>query len=106
MRTDEIEATLRRVSYKPGWRFTVDDRMHDDEVTIVLQHDTPDVNDPENIITVTTLTRGLRETYSNEEILLRGVVPKLIRQMEYHEIDEWFKIDGKHVRDPHPEKKA
>ena len=31
------------------------------------------------------------------------LVPPHIKTIAMHEIDEFLKIDGKHVRDPHPE---
>lgn len=36
---------------------------------------------------------------------LCGRIYSLIKRFELHELDEWFKIDGKHYRDPHPELK-
>jgi hypothetical protein len=56
-----------------------------------------------SLTTSTTLTE-----HSLVEVLVRGdlvrhVAVNLIRRAELHEMDEWLKLDGKCVNDPHPE---
>lgn len=37
------------------------------------------------------------------QAFLMQMVHETIKNLELHEIDEWFKLDGKCVNDPHPE---
>ena len=44
---------------------------------------------------------SVAQNMNQKEIL--GFIYCMLREMELHEIDEWFKLDGYHVKDPHPE---
>lgn len=41
-----------------------------------------------------------------DEQIVQYFIARAIRDMELHEMDEWFKFDSTHVRDPHPERKT
>jgi hypothetical protein len=41
----------------------------------------------------------------NDSDVIAYLIGDLIRKTELHEMEEWFKYKGEHVRDPHPELK-
>ena len=38
-----------------------------------------------------------------DEADFRRRVYRAVKALELHELDEWLKVEGKHVNDPHPE---
>lgn len=103
---EQVRFLLGRVTYKPGWKLVLspmDDYQRWIEITTVAEMTSLDGRG------TTVLQRPMRYDAGclrgSEEWLLRLLVVESIRWMEMHEMDEWLKLDGLHMRDPHPEKK-
>jgi hypothetical protein len=99
---------VARVQYKPGITFRIED--DDQEMCIVM---TAKREDSENPGTFTTIygRRSLPymmfqvtgEAVKRERVMARIIeqVHELASESEQHEADEWFKVDGVKVYDPH-----
>lgn len=108
----EVRRVLERITYKPLWKITVSQAHVSDEYLFCLAYKAPDAmrayRDAENVHNpytwtkiITTYATHPANVRTEEEVL--ETVKSLIRQAEVHEQNEWLKIDGKHVTDPHPE---
>ena len=97
---------MERVTYKPGYQFSVWRAPDGSSLYVTLSSaPLPDAEGlkPEaqpvhcaNMVDFQVLcTEENRQYYA----------AKLIEDLERHEINEWFKVDGKCVKGPHPEKK-
>lgn len=99
----KVMAFLGRVTYKPNWHFTAE-TYEPGSVYIRIRWAAPDSFYPERIANLTSLY-----SYSSNSIIeggdkaIAGMVQHAISLAEMHEINEWFKIDGKFYKDPHPE---
>lgn len=99
MTADEAMAILRGVTYKPEFRLRF--RKGRDWIVMTMEVDRPDVRDPSNV--------GPLVMEANVEYRLAGSrvdsilyqVRENLRRFELHECDEWIKLDGKTVWDPH-----
>lgn len=99
-----------RITYKPGYRFRVYRMENKAEIAVWLTSaplpDADGINAEPSPIVVRSL---FRETEINAlpdaERRMRLHAETMIRCMELHEMDEWFRLDGAYVKDPHPEKK-
>lgn len=103
MTLNELEDLLATISYKPGYLFKVLQEESYDLVSIRFSYFAKDAENPENIISLvskTTLVLPLPE----KEVVL-SEIKLLIKTAELHEMNEWLKVDGKHLTDPHPEYK-
>lgn len=106
---ERVRALLERVTYKPGWRIKVsrptDRGLHNywEPVTIQAQYPTVDVNTLETIMLNLHHQIDIHTAEEVSEDILVDLISHIIKGFEMHEFDEWFKLDGKHVRDPHPE---
>jgi hypothetical protein len=99
---ESVERTVSRFTYKPGCRFVVGQRY--EGIDISLHAKVPDALNPKTVIPVhiwRTLDRWQCLRFTDAEV--KFTVQSLVREFELHEIDEWLKFDGEHVRDPHPE---
>lgn len=102
MTLEEAQEILAGVEYKPGTYFSL---HRDDQENIFrfnLAMHVQDVLEPENKILVTQSSRW-------NAALIRGMSERqfcrMIREnfvgMEMHEVDEWFKLRGDRIYDPH-----
>lgn len=110
--TDQLErvrSLLKKVTYKPGWEITADWDGYPygriDPFTILLKVACPQ---PDTVTgEMTTIHHQMAASVFTIEHMKDGdilsyLVARSIHQMEMHEMDEWFKFDGIHVKDPHP----
>lgn len=110
-----LEDLVSDLSYKPGWWFHV---PRPDEATRLVVSDgqnwygfnhiyvtaqVRDVTDPnpQGILTV-LLSNVVAIPYGESEDVILHRLHSALVAMEHHEIDEWFRRDGKTVNDPHP----
>ena len=137
MKVPELLELLKRITYKPGFRITVDPSIPY-AVGFQFSHQVPNADRKYAVETGFTgkggfgygdfyetvptdvlyselpshatvgrsesLDYGLLE-HMNEQDLLRWLFQQ-IDILEDHEQEEFFKVDGKHFIDPHPEKAA
>jgi hypothetical protein len=105
-----VKTLVGGLTYKPGWYFltSLSDNeawpMIDVEITARLQDVTKRKVAPPQIIILET-----RVVFSPDELKLTEAKNWILRslhaaivQMEHHEIDEWFRLDGEPVTNPHP----
>lgn len=93
-----ISAILQRFTYRSGWFFKVEDGYL--KVTVEVE----DAERPGEMITLTfTQTIPVQYAFMREEFDWTRWLFEQVRTMEHHELQEFFRIDGKPVYEPHPE---
>lgn len=107
---------ITRLLYKPGWKVQFSDKVDYNMYEIIVSHENePDasqfkaiddysnydlLNKTDTIINRNSLSI---DTFNKmKEIEFWDFVFYLIKTAEIHEITEWFKIDGKYLKNPHP----
>lgn len=117
--TDQLErvrSLLKKVTYKPGWVITAFDHrtMQEPRSDFFSFHNTTRI--VLRILCLQPDTISGRQTEiahhsslsifdvanMKDEQLVTYFIARAIRDMELHEMDEWFKFDDIHVKDPHP----
>lgn len=106
---------ITRFLYKPGWSIKFIRMSHHDMYEIIIMHQTnPDASkfkDPGNyqdIVRYWKTPLQLRSSIYEDsfkqmkEIDFWNYLFEQVRSAEMHEIKEWFKIDGKYLKNPHP----
>jgi hypothetical protein len=94
---------IREVQYKPGWHFHLKPNDHNYAFTLIITCEVPDANAPEGLRKVIPITmrREIDTHHLNPDLFLVAITCA-IRDMEMHEMDEWFRIQGHRVKEPHP----
>lgn len=99
MQPDQILNLLSRVTHKPGSSIS----LQYDNVNYYLLFEVvvPDLltGRPRKLSDTMILHSGV---YLEERDLAK-IIERGFKSIEYHEVDEWLKIDGKHLNEPHPE---
>ena len=96
---DAICAWLNGVTYRPGWGVRFGLRLDDGRAYVVIEASEPDVCNPGGTFTTAPLFRvpdGITQSDFYD-----WLIDVCIPGVEQHERWEWFRIDGKHWRDPH-----
>jgi hypothetical protein len=97
-----LEDLVKRLTYKPGWTFTLIDR-HDEDgsggLTLVILSNSPDSYDFSKKAWVNHPFLVPPASY-NERNWLAWIF-ECIRQVETHEAGEFFKVDGVRPFAPH-----
>lgn len=110
----QAQATLKRISYKPEFRFTLNP-IHENDysskdkrqrigATLSIYANFPD-SVPErrgqraDVIYAQTVSSELLANY--DEVRFLKWVREAVLSFEIHERDEWFRLDGKLVYNPH-----
>jgi hypothetical protein len=116
---ERVQRLLKKVTYKPGWIITAyphqmfdeprsEDRyrFHNETRIVIrvvcLQPDTIS-GQPREFIHHRSLC-AYDIAHLDDSKIIEYFIGRAIVEMEMHEVDEWFKYDGSHVKDPHPEK--
>lgn len=97
MNTDLIASCLERFTYKPGWTFTAG--QHDTEgPTITIEVGVEDSTTPGTytLLRIRTFVPPCR-TPADFYRWLRY----RLQRIEAHECDEWFRVDGVQLHNPH-----
>lgn len=106
-----VREILSHVTYKPGWKIEAyRERVFQEyfRIMITVSCAAKDVTNPAGEPILLTFTSSLDQesiAAMKDEDILRYFIYKAIWQMEEHEFKEWFKFNGQHVYDPHPELK-
>jgi hypothetical protein len=90
---DQIRQELKKITYKPGYEFTADNYGG----TILITVTTPYLK---NANGGNDVFISIRHEYCHS-MPLSIAVRNLVRELELHEVDEWLKVDGKRIREPH-----
>ena len=98
-----VESLLARFTYKPGWHIE-QRRLPEsaDSVRLQIRFTAPDSRSLEREIPVTgTFDVPYYIWFEEDEGRFWKWLHQVILFMERHELDEWFRVDGKLVDDPH-----
>ncbi len=101
MTQDQIIAFLNRFTYKPGYQLKAESftRGH---IILRIRARVPDADNPDQMIDLGRSMVLSVPTARNEEYVLWWLT-SVLRDLEHHELNEWLKLDGKRVREPHKE---
>lgn len=114
---ERVRGIVKKITYKPGWRFNVASRYFDyqptrpwdiDRVIITITAPMPNLNGDGTTVDVISQKQieCLQLERMKDEDILDYWITHCILDLEKHEMDEWLKFDGFHVREPHPENKS
>lgn len=90
-----VRDVLKRFTYRPGWKFSVDSGLLRVYMTVT------DANPPHGEMDLTFSQPIPPHIYEGFD-WIRWLYDQL-RTVEMHELQEFFRIDGRVVFDPHPE---
>lgn len=103
---ERIHGIIKRIQYKPNIAISA----HLDYATDFIMcrvsgqvQNADNFNETANISTIQSQNIRTFEVMTDDQVV--HFFYRMIRHFENHEIDEFFKIDGQHFRDPHPELK-
>ena len=103
MNFNELQLTIDKMSYKGTSRIQAIIDRNTDYVIISVHMPVYDVmtgNLSPQICSKRITCEELRQIHPD---IVNQIVYGLWRKLELHEVDEWFKVDGKNYIDPHPE---
>lgn len=95
---------LARITYKPGFKMTLE--IHDWNsgcVELKISHKTISVSKSEPALIYHTEKIVINELSQMTEKEFIALVYNAVTHLERHEQDEWFKVDGRPLVEPHPE---
>lgn len=92
----ELRALLKRFTYRPHWRFEVNAGF------MIVTMLTADADNPGKDIVLTFTQAIPRYAFMRDFDWTRWLFEQ-VRIMEHHELQEFFRIDGRPVYEPHPE---
>lgn len=97
--TEEIQAELARITYKPGWKISCYDGTWEGQ-HVVIQVVLPDAANPEKEVTldIHSMLPPLRDVAG-----LHFWLAWRLKRIEIHEMREFLRRDGKPIFDPHAE---
>lgn len=106
-----VERLLAHLSYKQGWTFKVihscdqETGMMSDSGMLLITHMEPNAADPAGPKVTIGMTEPIPDYSfaSLEDAEIVRWIMTIVERAELHEVREWLKFDGHHVRDPHPE---
>lgn len=98
-----LQVLLERVTYKPGWTFACE-QLNYSTVSVCFVHSETDVLTGKVKPFASYMTVYEPElARMDDRKMMEAIVCRLVKNAEMHEMDEWLKLDGEHVVDPHPE---
>jgi len=109
MTVAEAQKLLKSITYKPGYRLLVcyDKANNSCEVRLKAHRECSRTGKTVVFSSAKTLNLNrycnrLHPYVASAEKDLMNDVRTWLRELELHEVDEWLKLDGKMVFDPHP----
>lgn len=94
---DALRSALKRVTYRPGWRFILYQSEHEG-IWMSVKAEVPDAANPSKttVVNVRTAVPPIpHEAYFWTWLAYR------LKRIESHESREYLKVDGKPLDDPH-----
>ncbi len=105
----ELFDLVKRVTYKPNSSIVVHPRAELDDIAaeIKLSQQLPNVNFPvEHPSTIGLVKKIKRKDLTKmTELDFMKLLRSWWHEFEKHEVDEWLRLEGATVVDPHPEKR-
>jgi hypothetical protein len=98
----KVQALLDKVEFHPDWRFELADTFGSGLV-LYITLTTVNVLDPSTHAKVCRPFSIHPDSIITDPKHFYGWLRTCISRVFDHEIDEWYKVDGKHHQDPHPE---
>jgi hypothetical protein len=98
MTIDEFIALVSKITYKPGYKISA--RQADSAVELRIEATLPD-----SCLGTSRrfeLSQWLWPDWIGGEGEALHIIAAHVREFELHEMDEWLKLDGAKVHDPHP----
>jgi len=90
-----LSELLKHFTYRPGWRFEVHRGILQVSAEVI------DADDPDRIMAI-TFSQGIPSDVYKHFDWTRWLFEQ-VRAIEFHELQEFFRIDGRPVYEPHPE---
>ena len=100
MHLAEVRATLARVSYRRGERWTFRADQIGEDVRVRMCATVLDSRQPGRLLDLGIDTWPPADALEGEGPLVRWLLGRLIEH-EVHEAREWLRLDGEQVDDPH-----
>lgn len=97
----EFQGLLSRITYKEGWSLTFWINPGDEVIFAVRSSPTKDVDNIKGPLVRVSTFRNLGPLAELNNSSVLEWVRATIRDTELHELDEWLRLDGVKVRDPH-----
>lgn len=108
------EEFFRNLNYKPNWDFDLQRFVEYSEARVIMTMRVPDSRKPvpqsefnlmgqRQVIPLVPITKTVLLGPFHGEEYAKDYIRFHIRDMEDHEIDEWFRYKGELVFDPHKE---
>jgi len=111
MKMRDFENLVASVTYKPGWEFYIQENpwqlIDNEERVLRFFHDEPDSADPTrraDAINQVVIEPGMVEKWTKAQAI--EFLRHRIMLAEEHEMQEFFKVGGVQMYDPHPELKS
>jgi len=98
---------LSKITYKPNWKFELEEdrntptRFMQNFLYLRITTHQPNADRSLQSVLLTSSHALSPEAFMDKSHFLM-IVEHAIRDAEMHEVDEWLKFDGKHIRHPHP----
>lgn len=100
MLTNELIGIFKQVTYKPGYDIQVD-YVGQGLIEFSMSVMVPDSDCPDKLIKVAIEQKfNVFEVWDEDEVV--ECIKQLIWNFELHEMDEWLRLKGKRLRNPHP----
>lgn len=105
MTYDEAKALVAQVTYRPGWSVECYIAPHSDAFVLRVGIVEPNSEKPgENLPVVLTDTLEAQQLHRMERLAFLGWVYEVFKQRVIHELNEWLRVEGAPLIEPHPEK--
>jgi hypothetical protein len=99
MTVDEFVTLVSGITYKPGWK--IEARREGDLAVVVLSARLPDSDSKTGAITIVNRHEAVMPEGLQDEKHALWIVAGVMRDFELHEMDEWFRLRGARVNEPH-----
>jgi hypothetical protein len=99
MTLQEARNLLNRITYKPGWKFALSGYDYGNKTYLEIEITTICAVTGKHDCLLRNLTCLDLSSFDNEEFINK--LRYFVLLTETHELDEWLKIDGFAINDPH-----
>lgn len=101
---NNLEAAVDLITYKSNFIIKCYRELDSDSFSVRIHMNVSNVLEPAKIVPIMSCGIYPGETINDLSVIgWVNVVRDLLKNLESHEFDEWFKVDGKCFTDPHPE---
>lgn len=94
-------SVVERITYKPGYRFKVESQGEGTYWRYLILWVTSDEIDSRTGEPKADFERWIELPFTDSEESIVAQVRALLKEIELHEMNEWLRLDGEIVHDPH-----